>query len=123
MRRRREFWFRCGELHASFALFIQTNQPALLPVTVDVLLREHRTQPSFERTAASVGSKLRNSFSLSSAGAVKIGVNGICQLAGRRAFFGNVRCNVIQLFAITHHEDFRSEERRVGNECRSRWWT
>src|SRR5437667_10929250 len=107
MRRRREFWFRCGELHASFALFIQTNQPALLPVTVDVLLRGHRTQPSFERTAASVGSKLRNAFSLSRAGAVTIGVNGICQLACRRAFFGNVSCNVVMLFAITPHEDFR----------------
>src|SRR5204863_6530333 len=95
-----------GELRAILALLIQAYQAPLLAIAIYILLRHDCTQPTFERSASGVRSKLRDAHPISRICAVQIGVKRIRQLAGCRTFLSDISSNVVQLHPVSSQEDF-----------------
>ncbi len=71
-----------GELRAVFAFFVEADQAFGAAVAIDEFLRQHGTQPAFERSAAGEGSELGNAFAVARGGAVELGVETVGEVAG-----------------------------------------
>ena len=96
---------RRAKLRTLLGLFVEADQPLRSAIAVDVLLRQHRAQPAFERSAAGVRGKLRNALSLARSGSVEIGIERVGQVAGGGIFAGDTQRSEIKLLAITREKN------------------
>src|SRR5205807_1095687 len=94
------------ELQPLLRFFLQTDQAFGTAVTVDILLGQHGPKPAFQRAASGIGRKFRNALTVTSTGAVEIGVQAIGEIAGGRILTGNSERGQVELFAEAGQEDF-----------------
>src|SRR5438132_4985744 len=69
-------------------------------------LREHRAQPAFQRAAAAIIGKLRDSRALAIISAIKVGIDRAREFASFGVFARDAECCVMQLLPIAEHEVF-----------------